>query len=721
MYSYIVRNNIVYCTSNFSMYTEVRCDYNYNVETDELIITPAEPAFAIKNRNIFAVFNWNRKPNWGNAPKYYLVRSIDSQTGKKLVKPLVTLFTVKAELDTPQLKFRVDEEGRFLFYWDRIEGADSYIIGWVIMENGVILFDYIDKIDTVTENEWRKPGETITLNKDTAFLGYDYPDWYLESASYQNDDYEFRATINAGYFVIAVNKGGNSNISNIIPYDAFAPLCPYKPEFYSYGEYSSYGGQLVLKYESDTVYVDDPMNAPVYQSIEMTDGSTKLFIIDYPDNLTGVDTYQLVNTKFDRIITSTRGTLFKNGIIIEDMRGYSMQDVLTYLNMREEMALRAAGGLAYVDIAINETPNVDTDFGNYSDSGIVNIDGTAEVYDGAASDDESIEYELCDIYANSALSAFLALNFTNHIEKIPLRGFPEASDGESLVDAILEAYYQNNCYIGGIELNRLKYDYRTRILTVPYAMTIEEQRVLKDEVIAQADAIVARIINDGMSDYQKEEAINNYICEYAEYDFDALEEMLNMPQFNIISEKYKYGQTAYGVLVDGKGICQSYAEAFKLLADRAGLQSIIVTGVLNGAGGHAWNRVLLDGQWFTIDPTNNDNDDFYNEFFNMPDEVAAAIVTENNEYALDNLLGGFSASQYGYDYYSRNGMNTELTGLGGYLADKLEAGARFGVYIDDLPVISEDDLVEALIETAQSSDVTFTPRMLLWVLRIECE
>jgi len=68
------------------------------------------------------------------------------------------------------------------------------------------------------------------------------------------------------------------------------------------------------------------------------------------------------------------------------------------------------------------------------------------------------------IYSNSPLSEYLASQFVNHAEEFSLSKYPEVLDSTVLLDAVCEAYYQNNAYIGGIELNQIKCNFNTKII-----------------------------------------------------------------------------------------------------------------------------------------------------------------------------------------------------------------------------------------------------------------
>ncbi|NLX83738.1 MAG: hypothetical protein GXZ04_08010 [Clostridiales bacterium] len=63
--------------------------------------------------------------------------------------------------------------------------------------------------------------------------------------------------------------------------------------------------------------------------------------------------------------------------------------------------------------------------------------------------------------------------------------------------------------------------------------------------------------------------------------------------------------TPEGVLLWGKGVCESYALAYQMLLRQVGIKSQYVTGYSRGQL-HAWNLVHLDGEWTFIDPTWND-------------------------------------------------------------------------------------------------------------------
>lgn len=91
-------------------------------------------------------------------------------------------------------------------------------------------------------------------------------------------------------------------------------------------------------------------------------------------------------------------------------------------------------------------------------------------------------------------------------------------------------------------------------------------------------------------DFQKEKAIHDFIATTVQYkDIDA-----------------PYSHEAPGALLFHIAVCEGIAKAFKYLADRVNLTSIVVFGVSHShdnGGSHAWNLVRISGVFYHIDTT----------------------------------------------------------------------------------------------------------------------
>ena len=66
------------------------------------------------------------------------------------------------------------------------------------------------------------------------------------------------------------------------------------------------------------------------------------------------------------------------------------------------------------------------------------------------------------------------------------------------------------------------------------------------------------------------------------------------------------------LLVDKRGDCKSYALLFATLARAAGIPAREVSGLMymgddqKSFGGHAWNEVVLNGEWVPVDAAFNE-------------------------------------------------------------------------------------------------------------------
>lgn len=104
------------------------------------------------------------------------------------------------------------------------------------------------------------------------------------------------------------------------------------------------------------------------------------------------------------------------------------------------------------------------------------------------------------------------------------------------------------------------------------------------------------LVNAQSSTYAKQKMAHDIVCMSADYD-DTL--------------KAAYNQGAYSVFVNGSSVCAGYAEAFSMLCNAAGIQTVCVT-----SSGHEWNLVQLNGTWYYVDCTWDDgNGTVYDNVF----------------------------------------------------------------------------------------------------------
>ncbi len=119
----------------------------------------------------------------------------------------------------------------------------------------------------------------------------------------------------------------------------------------------------------------------------------------------------------------------------------------------------------------------------------------------------------------------------------------------------------------------------------------------------------------------------------------------------INNANYDYTYSHYspdGVLLEGTGVCQSYALAYQLLLNAVGIQNTVITAPEMN---HAWNLVKLEGEWCHIDCTWDDpgTGGYENhDYFGMNDDMMLRDHTWNRS----TYVASTSPKNY---YYMRSG------------------------------------------------------------------
>ena len=143
---------------------------------------------------------------------------------------------------------------------------------------------------------------------------------------------------------------------------------------------------------------------------------------------------------------------------------------------------------------------------------------------------------------------------------------------------------------------------------------------------------------DGLNEYEKELEIHDRLSYSVEYSH--LEEL---------PREY---HTAEGSLLEGVGVCDSFAKALQLIYSRVGIDSIIVLGSLDG-NPHAWNMVKINNEWYHVDLTSSHS--IYEEtgivnhaYFNLDTESEKRFASLDSEELIPE------AYQNTYNYYNYN-------------------------------------------------------------------
>lgn len=575
---------------------------------------------------------------WGDMSKFWLVQYRDTQTGDELDKPLVTVFTIARDLNTPTLKQSVGEDGYYKLSWTPVDGADYYDV----YKYDDVAMGFADIQMTTDKLECTEAdfNDVVKSRQDLEDM--------VEGTELENmQQWTMNSYLNIGYsyFVVAkTNDGKFSGMSNICnPMDI--------------------GNQIPVMVQDDfqSEYTGtDPMSLPAYVNVEMLDGSIGKYVIEYY----GANAALLTDGSISISPAIRNLPISMQSIKITGVDYDELIKSGEKLREREEQLEGKTGSTSEnIDIPYvpdsQDNPQDQTQENQQTPTQDDQQSPAQDNQQTPSSDDSSsvnmagveLPQNVADtVYANSSLSEWLAINFLAHNESISLAGFNEASDSEKLGESFDEAYRQNP--LCGI-IDDSGYNYDTNSITVKYAQSKEDTLNMQQESIKKAKEIVGQIITDQMSDYEKEAAINKYLCDNATYNFDVIGDDGDVDQSLVDQNANSF--TPYGVLVENLGVCESYAEAFHLVASEAGLPSIMVVGTLSG-GGHEWNRVLLDGKWYTLDVTNNDNEIVPNSLFNLSDTAAGEILKQESVCVLSSVADQFVADDMYHEYYAVNGL-----------------------------------------------------------------
>ena len=182
-----------------------------------------------------------------------------------------------------------------------------------------------------------------------------------------------------------------------------------------------------------------------------------------------------------------------------------------------------------------------------------------------------------------------------------------------------------------------------------------------NELKAKVDEFY-KTLEKSLTPYQLELFIHDYIVDNCEYDD-------SISVDDKISVEKAVSFDAYGALVNGLAVCEGYAKAFQLLLNGVGLKCMNIIGESENEL-HMWNCVMLDGDWYYVDTTWDDNENvaFKYDYFNINEKQLKAdhdfsklcsemtdeeICGDSDENALTSNFFIPESKNRAYNYYVR--------------------------------------------------------------------
>ena len=133
--------------------------------------------------------------------------------------------------------------------------------------------------------------------------------------------------------------------------------------------------------------------------------------------------------------------------------------------------------------------------------------------------------------------------------------------------------------------------------------SISTEHVYTKEEISEINYVVDNqiklLITDNMTTEDKIKAVHDYIINNTKYD--------SLKTENINDPTYK-SNTAYGVFIQGYGICSGYADAMAIFLDKLNIPNYKISNDT-----HIWNLVYINGVWRHLDATWDDPVSEFNE------------------------------------------------------------------------------------------------------------
>lgn len=122
------------------------------------------------------------------------------------------------------------------------------------------------------------------------------------------------------------------------------------------------------------------------------------------------------------------------------------------------------------------------------------------------------------------------------------------------------------------------------------------EHIYSEEEITSINYIVDNFIKDNIKEdlttEEKIKKVHNFVIDSTKYD--------TLKSDNIYDDTYK-SNTAYGVLIQGYGICSGYSDTVSIFLNKLGIDNYKISNDT-----HIWNLVYINGIWAHLDATWDD-------------------------------------------------------------------------------------------------------------------
>jgi len=237
----------------------------------------------------------------------------------------------------------------------------------------------------------------------------------------------------------------------------------------------------------------------------------------------------------------------------------------------------------------------------------------------------------------------------------------------------------------------------------------------------KAKQVLRTIISDNMTDYEKALSIFDWITINTIYDYSSEYYSSN---YNFTQDccYYLEGVFLKGVEQSGnlKGVavCDGFSKAYSLLCNMEGIDCKRIVGTAttaSGEGGHAWNKVKIDGNYYLVDITWTEilTDDIKNEILSHKYFLVSEFTTKDTHephinkdryFEYSTPLTNFSYYQNRNIEYVNKDNQTIISNLYIDSSEKLENVLNYMLYENNeaLEIAISSNYVLELFESSES-------------------
>lgn len=319
----------------------------------------------------------------------------------------------------------------------------------------------------------------------------------------------------------------------------------------------------------------------------------------------------------------------------------------------DEIAIKTDNLNQYISDIFDYMPQLEFYYGGYSDYSIGNNHKVSFKYNNTdinyddiyiADTKESLSYFLTSSILYCKENVYFITDTSYNIENV----IEEITEGNQIVSMGYHGY--NASSFSSQITNNICYK-----INFQYYLDSPTLLQYKKQTEDKAIKILCENVAKSMPDYYKEKIIHDYIADNTTYS----------------KEDGDISHTAYNLLINGKGVCEAYADSAKIMFDLLGIENYIVIGTASnseGTANHSWNIVKLDNGFYNLDITWDDPvgllaiTDY--SYFNLTDlEIATDHSWDkskfpscsSDEYSYDNVKTLIKKDSNDYDdYYSES-------------------------------------------------------------------